>query len=140
MSIRAQHQALNRIFACIGENEIMDITISLIKSQKSYGDIRGEFIESANRTDDLIRFSANDFMEYFSFFKSKWMTDIAFIPEAFKEYIDWFDAVAERIKMLIRDISLTIFLKDTVNLNHYQAIAKDIGVVWSTKKAVWYKR
>ena len=57
------------------------------------------------------------------------MTDIAFIPEAFKEYIDWFDAVAERIKMLIRDISLTIFLKDTVNLNHYQAIAKDIGVV-----------
>ena len=57
------------------------------------------------------------------------MTDIAFIPEAFKEYIDWFDAVAERIKMLIRDISLTIFFKDTVNLNHYQAIAKDIGVV-----------
>jgi hypothetical protein len=57
------------------------------------------------------------------------MTHVAFIPEAFKEYIDWFDAVAKRIKMLIRDISLTIFLKDTVNLNHYQAIAKDIGVV-----------
>ena len=49
--------------------------------------------------------------------------------EALKEYIAWFDTAEERIKMLISEISVTIFLRDTINLNHYQAIGKDIGVV-----------
>ena len=40
--------------------------------------------------------------------------------EALKEYIAWFDTAEERIKMLISEISVTIFLRGMVNLNHYQ--------------------
>ena len=40
--------------------------------------------------------------------------------EAFKENETWFETVEEPIKMLISEISVTIFLRGMVNLNHYQ--------------------
>ena len=68
------------------------------------------------------------------------MRHVAFIPEAFKEYIDWFDAVAKRIIMIIKDISVSFFFK---GYGKPEPLSGNCKGYWSrliNKKTVWYKR
>ena len=55
---------LNKIREFIGDNEGVDIVISLTDPKKSYTEALNQSIKSAEKESNLIRFTMEDFMAY----------------------------------------------------------------------------